>query len=270
MCKNKIIAIANQKGGVGKTTTSINLGVGLGRLNYRVLVVDTDPQGHATIGLGIDRKKRVTLKTMLEHIIMEEPFDPAEAIVSLEEGIDIIPANILLEGVEMTLTILNTQPREFVLKKYLDMLKDRYDYIIIDCRPALGTLAINALAAADSVLIPVQPEAYAVDGMQELFRTITTTKQSVNPNLRIEGIVFTLDEERTNQSKNYKDAIREAYGSNINIFKTNIPARVAISEASGYGISIHTYADRHSPARPAAEWYMQLAKEVRYNAQTDH
>lgn len=262
MKKNRTIAVMNQKGGVGKTTTAINLSVGLHRLGFRVLLVDTDPQGNATTGMGVDKKSKNSLKTMLEYIIMEEEFDPKEGVVRQEEGIDIVPANILLEGVEMTLTTLFTQPKEFVLKKYLDQLKNSYDFIIIDCRPALGTLAVNALAAADSVLIPVQPESYAVEGMQELFKTIFTAKERMNPALKIEGIVYTLDEERTNQSKSYKAAIQEAYGRNINIFQTNIPSRVAISEASGYGISIHAYAERHSLARPAAGWYMQLAREV--------
>ena len=158
MCK--IIAIANQKGGVAKTTTTINLGVGLSKVGKRVMLIDADPQGHLTMGLGFPKNLRVTLKTMMENIIMGLEFDPREAILHHEEGIDVIPSNKLLSGMDMSL--FTVEDREKVLKEYLELLENDYDYILIDCMPSLGMMTINALSAADSVLIPVQPQYYAV------------------------------------------------------------------------------------------------------------
>ncbi len=156
MCK--IIAIANQKGGVAKTTTTINLGVGLSKVGKRVMLIDADPQGHLTMGLGFPKNLRVTLKTMMENIIMGLEFDPREAILHHEEGIDVIPSNKLLSGMDMSL--FTVEDREKVLKEYLELLENDYDYILIDCMPSLGMMTINALSAADSVLIPVQPQYY--------------------------------------------------------------------------------------------------------------
>lgn len=161
MCK--IIAIANQKGGVAKTTTTINLGVGLSKVGKRVMLIDADPQGHLTMGLGFPKNLRVTLKTMMENIIMGLEFDPREAILHHEEGIDVIPSNKLLSGMDMSL--FTVEDREKVLKEYLELLENDYDYILIDCMPSLGMMTINALSAADSVLIPVQPQYYAADGL---------------------------------------------------------------------------------------------------------
>jgi len=166
MCK--IIAIANQKGGVAKTTTTINLGVGLSKVGKRVMLIDADPQGHLTMGLGFPKNLRVTLKTMMENIIMGLEFDPREAILHHEEGIDVIPSNKLLSGMDMSL--FTVEDREKVLKEYLELLENDYDYILIDCMPSLGMLTINALTAADSVLIPVQPQYYAADGLMELLK----------------------------------------------------------------------------------------------------
>ena len=166
MCR--IIAVANQKGGVGKTTTSINLGVGLARLGQRVLLVDDDPQGHLTLGLGFPKNLKVTLKNMLENIIMGMEFDPWEAILKHKEGVDVIPANKLLTGLDMSL--ITVEDRERVLKEYLELIQHAYDYIIIDCMPSLGMLTINAMTAANSVLIPVQPQFYSTDGLTELLR----------------------------------------------------------------------------------------------------
>lgn len=167
MCR--VIAVANQKGGVSKTTTSINLGVGLVKLGKKVALVDADPQGHLTMGLGFPKNVRVTLKNMMENIIMGMEFDPKEAVLSHKEGVDVIPANKLLTGMDMSL--FTVEDREKVLKEYLELLEDDYDYIIIDCMPSLGMLTINALSAADSVLIPVQPQYYAADGLTELFES---------------------------------------------------------------------------------------------------
>ena len=200
MCK--IIAIANQKGGVAKTTTTINLGVGLSKVGKRVMLIDADPQGHLTMGLGFPKNLRVTLKTMMENIIMGLEFDPREAILHHEEGIDVIPSNKLLSGMDMSL--FTVEDREKVLKEYLELLENDYDYILIDCMPSLGMMTINALSAADSVLIPVQPQYYAADGLMELLKVVKGIHQRFNPDLQIEGILFTMDSSHYNNSKRNK------------------------------------------------------------------
>lgn len=206
MCK--IIAIANQKGGVAKTTTTINLGVGLSKVGKRVMLIDADPQGHLTMGLGFPKNLRVTLKTMMENIIMGLEFDPREAILHHEEGIDVIPSNKLLSGMDMSL--FTVEDREKVLKEYLELLENDYDYILIDCMPSLGMMTINALSAADSVLIPVQPQYYAADGLMELLKVVKGIHQRFNPDLQIEGILFTMDSSHYNNSKHHKYVVQSA------------------------------------------------------------
>lgn len=254
MCR--VIAVANQKGGCGKTATSINLGVGLVRLGQRVLAIDLDPQGHLTLGMGFPKNLRVTLKNMMENIIMGIAFDPREAILHHEEGLDIVPSNKLLTG--MDLSLISVEEREMVLKEYLDLLRDEYDYILIDCMPSLGMLTINAMSAADSVLIPMQPQFYAADGLMELLKVIKGIKQRFNPGLAIEGILFTMDASRYNNAKRNKQAVKMAYGEQMHIFENSIPRSEAIAETASEGMSIFAYDKR---GRGAA-CYGKLAEEV--------
>ena len=209
MCR--VIAIANQKGGVGKTTTAINLGIGLVRQGKRVLLVDLDPQGHLTI----------------------------EVILHHEEGVDVIPSNKLLSGLDVSLIM--AEDREIILREYLMLLKEDYDFMIIDCMPSLGMLTINALTAADSVLIPMEPEYYAADGLMELLKVYSAIKAKFNPDLKIEGIVFTFDTPTFNNSKRNKKAVISTYGDKIRIFKESIPRAVTIAETASEGISIFAY-----------------------------
>lgn len=261
MCR--VIAVANQKGGVSKTTTSINLGVGLVRKGQRVALVDADPQGHLTMGLGFQKNEKITLKNMMENIIMGIEFDPREAILRHSEGVDVIPSNKLLTGMDMSL--ISVEDRESVLKEYLELLKDRYDFIIIDTMPSLGMLTINAMCAADSVLIPVQPQYYAADGLMELLKVIKGIKCRYNPSIEIEGILFTMDTSRYNNSKRNKKAVWDTYGSEIHIFADTIPRTEAIAETTSEGVSIFAYDKRNK----GAQSYEKLAEEVLYHGKTN-
>lgn len=255
---NRVIAIANQKGGVGKTTTCVNLGIGLVRKGQRVLLIDADPQGNLAACLGIEEPDdlEVTIVDVLQKVVNDEPLDTAEGILHHKEGVDFLPANIELAGLETTL--VNTMSREIVLRLYIDEIKDQYDYILIDCMPSLGMMTINALVAADSVLIPVESNYLPTKGLQQLIRTIGRVRRQLNPGLEIEGILLTKVNRTTNFAKDICNKLREAYSSQIHFFNNCIPLSVRAAETSAEGKSIYL----HDPDGAAAEGYAALTEEV--------
>lgn len=239
----KIIAIANQKGGVGKTTTCINLGVGLAREGKRVLLIDFDPQGNTTQSLGYDPDRLdVTVSSILEKMIAKDYAISSDfGILNNEEQVDLLPANIELATMEMQLLSVFIG-REKMLDKYISMIKDKYDYILIDCKPSLDIITLNALTAADSVLIPVQAQFYSVKGLEQLLGTISqVVAGGLNTRLTIEGILLTLANPKTNNFKEIKRVVENAYGKNITIFHTYIPRAVTAEEAPASGTSIYKY-----------------------------
>ena len=241
MCK--IIAIANQKGGVGKTTTAINLGIGLVNRGNRVLLVDLDPQGNATQGLGFDADSlEVTITTILRKMISRDyTFTKESGILSHEEGIDLLPANIELSVLETEL-ISVFFGREKMLKNYLDMIREEYDYIIVDCMPSLNLIAINALVAADEVIIPLHAQYYSVRGLEQLLQTIGSVRSNgLNESLRISGILYTCVNDRTTSFRDVQKILKDAYGKDVSIYKNYIPRSVKAEEAPSYGRSIYEY-----------------------------
>ena len=256
--KASVIAIANQKGGTAKTTTCENLGIGLVQNGKKVLLVDCDLQGSLTIALGNHRPDEMepTLADMMERIIRDDSILPCEGVLSHPEGVDLMPGNIALSGLEASL--VNVMSRETVLKQYLDTLKDRYDYILLDGSPSLGMLTINMLAAADSVLVPVQAQYLSAKGLEQLLYTVGKVKRQINPKLRIEGVLLTMMDGRTNYSKEIAELIREAYGKKIRIYDTPIPRSVRAAEISAEGKSIFL----HDPKGKVAEAYRLLTKDV--------
>ena len=256
----KTIAIANQKGGVGKSTTAANLGIGLADTGKKVLLIDFDAQGSLTESLGYRPDEiEITVSTMLEKTMNERNISPTEGILHHDEGVDLMPANIELSGMEVTL--VNTMSRELILKDYLQNVKKNYDYILIDCTPSLGMLTVNALTAADSVLIPVQAQYLPIKGLEQLIKTIGRVRKHLNPNLEIEGILLTMTDSRTNLSKETSKLLRENYGKQIKIFQSEIPHSVRASETSIVGQSIYTY-DKNGKAAFA---YRKLTEEVLEN-----
>ena len=259
MCK--IIAIANQKGGVGKTTTTSNLGIGLAKQGKKVLLIDADAQGSLTASLGIREPDRleITLATIMASIINDEEIKPEYGILRHEEGVDFMPGNIELSGLETSL--VNVMSRETILRTYIEQQKDRYDYILIDCMPSLGMITINAFASADSILIPVQAAYLPVKGLEQLIKTIGKVKRQINPKLEIEGILLTMVDNRTNYARDISNLLIENYGSRVRIFENSIPLSVRAAEISAEGVSIY----QHDPNGKVASAYQSLTEEVLAN-----
>lgn len=261
--KPVVLAVSNQKGGTGKTTTCENLGVGLAREGKKVLLVDTDPQASLTVALGYPRPDELsfTLSDAMEKVMLEQPIAPGEGLLHHPEGVDLMPANIMLSGLEVSL--VNAMNREKILKQYLDTVRREYDFILLDCMPSLGMLTVNALAAADQVLIPVQAQYLSAKGLEQLLQTISKVRRQINPKLKIEGILLTMVDSRTNYAKEISALIRETYGSNIKVFSTDIPRSVRAAEISAEGRSIF----KHDPKGKVAEAYRVLTKEVLSDAE---
>ena len=255
---SKVIAVTNQKGGVGKTATAVNLGIGLVNEGKRVLLIDCDAQGNLTESLGFRDSDNmdVTLSSVMQTIIEERPPETGWGILHHGEGADLMPANIELSGMETAL--VNIMSRERVLKEYTDSVRKDYDYIILDCSPSLGMITINALAAADEVMIPVQSHFLPAKGLEQLLKTIYKVKRQINPKLKIAGVLLTMVDSRTNFAKEISALIRDTYGKNLRIFKTEIPLSIRAAEASAAGKSIYAY----DKSGRAAKAYRELTKEV--------
>lgn len=247
----KVIAIANQKGGVGKTTTSINLSASLADKGKKVLVIDTDPQGNTTSGFGIDKND---LEDTIYELILGECSIHDCIIKEVIKNVSLLPSNVNLAAAEIEL--IGIDKKEYILKNEVDYVREQFDFIIIDCPPSLNALTINALTTADSVLVPIQCEYYALEGLSQLIHTVNLVKERLNPELEIEGVVFTMYDSRTNLSMQVVENVKSHL--NQNIYKTMIPRNIRLAEAPSYGMPIHMY----DPKSAGAEAYMNLAEEV--------
>lgn len=255
---SEIISIANQKGGVGKTTTTFSLGVALAKKGKKVLLVDTDPQGDLTTSLGYHDQDNMenTIGSLMNQTINDEELKTDKTILHHKEGVDLIPANSDLSGIEYSL--FSAMSREYILRNTLYELKNKYDYILIDCMPSLGLLTINALACSDRIVIPAQGEFLSAKAMGNFLKTVSKVKKQINPNLKVDGILLTLIDKRTNLSKKVEQAIIDNYGQVVNTYKTQIPRAVNAARATAEGKSIFEY-DKNSVVAKA---YENLAKEV--------
>lgn len=251
----KVVAIVNQKGGVGKTTTSINLSACFAEKGKKVLVIDTDPQGNTTSGFGIDKNN---LEDTIYELILGECSIGDCIIKNVVENVSVLPANVNLAAAEIEL--IGIDKKEYILKKEVDYVKEEYDFIIIDCPPSLNMLTINAMTTADSVLVPIQCEYYALEGLSQLIHTINLVKERLNPDLDMEGVVFTMYDSRTNLSMQVVENVK----SNLNqrIYGTLIPRNIRLAEAPSHGMPINLYDAKSA----GAEAYMRLAEEVIENA----
>ena len=241
----------------------MNLGIGLAMEGKKVLLVDFDPQASLTIGLGYPQPEDlpVTVTDMMKKVVEDAAISPGEGILHHEEGIDLMPSSIELSGMEVSL--VNAISRETVLKEYLESVKREYDFILLDCSPSLGMLTINAMAAADTLLIPVQASYLPAKGLEQLLQTVHKVRRQINPKLKIEGILLTMVDARTNDAKEISELIRNAYGERIKVYAAGIPRSVRVSEISKEGKSIF----RHDPGGKAAQAYRELTKEVVRNAE---
>ena len=252
----KTIALANQKGGVGKSTTAASLGIGLSRQGKKVLLIDADAQGNLTQMLGWAQPDELspTLADLMGKIITDQPITPGEGILVHQEGVHLLPANIELSAMEVTL--VNTMSRETVLKQYLSSVSDQYDFALIDCMPSLGMLTINALTAADSVIIPVQADYLPARGLEQLLKTVARIKRQLNPKLEVDGILLTMVDNRTVFSREMCQKVRQNYGTRV--LMSEIPRSVRAAEISAVGKSIYEY----DPNGKATQAYEKLTKEV--------
>ncbi len=247
----KAIAIFNQKGGVGKTTTNINLAACLALKGKKVLILDIDPQGNTTSGIGVSKK---TLEKTVYNILVDDEFNPEEAIINTSvDNLDLIPASVDLAGAEVEL--VQIEGREKALKNGLDKIRDNYDYIFIDCPPSLGLLTINSLAAVDSVLIPIQCEFYALEGVSQLVSTIELVRKSLNPSLKVQGVILSMFDGRTNLSAQVVQEVKKYFGGKV--YSTVIPRNVRLAEAPSFGLPITEY----DPKSRGAEAYTEFAEE---------